>query len=178
MPHELTKLEREAIVTHFKRLKTTDPANMRFFDFHLPGRCPLFIKHSDDILAEASTQHFFYCLANGNESAPRIPRVFDAFSSEEGYCLMVMEKIAAPTLRDCGISEEEAVGHVASAVKWLLDQLPFVPDTCFGRISSKEAPVWHQFFKEHEAPRVFANPGELTEYVLKVCISHSIILVD
>jgi len=140
---------------------------MRSFDFNLPGRPPLFIKHSDDILDEASTQHFFYLLANSDESSPRVPRVFDAFYSEEGYCLMATEKIAAPTLSDCGISEEEAVEHAASAVKWLLDQLPSVPHACFGRISSKPAPVWHQFFKEHQAPRAFADPDELAEYVTK-----------
>ena len=81
---------------------------------------------------------------------------------------MVIEKIAAPTLSDCGISEEEAVEHAASAVKWLLDQLPWVPDATFGRISSEAAPVWHRFFKDHQAPRAFANPDELAEYVSKV----------
>jgi hypothetical protein len=172
VPHELTKLEREAIVTHFKGLWNNDPANMQFFEFNLPGRCKLFIKYSDDILAEASTQHFFHCLANGNESAPRIPRVFDAFCSEEGHCLMAMEKIVAPTLSDSDVSEEEAVEYAASAVKWLLDQLPYVPDTSFGRISSEVTPVWHQFFKDHRAPRAFGNSNELTEYVLKVSIMH------
>ncbi|KZP19526.1 hypothetical protein FIBSPDRAFT_862667 [Athelia psychrophila] len=165
VPHELTKLEREAIVTHLKGLVDAGEEEMRSFDFSLPGRPPLFIKHSGDILAEASTQHFFHLLANSNESAPRVPKVFDAFSSDEGYRLMVMEKIAAPTLSDCGISEEKAVEHAASAVKWLLDQLPSVPYTSFGRVSSEKAPVWHQFFKEHQAPRAFANPAELTKYV-------------
>ena len=109
MPHELTTLERETIVTHLKGLRDTgEPGEMRSFEFNLPGRPPLFIKHSDDILVEASTQHFFHLLANSDESAPRVPKVFDAFSSGDGYCLMVMEKIAAPTLSDCDISEEEA----------------------------------------------------------------------
>jgi len=85
---------------------------------------------------------------------------------------MAMEKIAAPTLSDCGIPEGKAVEHAASAVKWLLDQLPSVPYTSFGRISSEVASVWHQFFKEHQAPRAFANPDELAEYVSKVRISH------
>ena len=122
---------------------------MRSFEFILPGRPLLFVKHSDDILAEASTQHFFYLLADGKESAPRVPKVFDAFTSEEGHDLMVMEKIAAPTLGDCDISKEKAVEHVASAVTWLLNQLPSVPNTSFGRISSEKAPVWHQLFKVH-----------------------------
>ncbi|KDQ11386.1 hypothetical protein BOTBODRAFT_57504 [Botryobasidium botryosum FD-172 SS1] len=168
VPHELTDLECVAIVTHFKGLANAGEEAMRSFDFSLPGRPPLFVKHSDDIVAKASTQHFFYLLASGNESAPRIPKVFSAFSSEEGYDLMVMEKIAAPTLSDCGISDDQAVEHAASAVGWLLDQLPWVPDASFGRISSERAPVWHQFFKEHRAPRAFANPDELAEYVFRV----------
>jgi hypothetical protein len=76
----------------------------------------LFIKQSDDILFEASTQHFFYLCAIADGSAPRIPKIFDAFSSAEGV-FMVMEKIEAPTLESSGISEEQAVEHVAYAVR-------------------------------------------------------------
>ena len=166
MPHELTKLEREAIVTHLKGLGDAGGEEMRSFEFTLPGRPPLFVKQSGDILVEASTQNFFH-LAIGDKSAPQIPKVFDAFSSE-GYCFMVMEKVAAPTLSDCDILEEEAVEYAASAVKWLLNQLPLVPLSSFGTISSEPAPVWHRFFKEHRAPRVFASPDELIRYVLKV----------
>ena len=80
VPLELTTPEHEAIVTHLKSLEDTGEEAMRSFDFSLPGRPPLFIKQSDDILNEASTQHFFYLLANSDESAPRVPKVFDAFS--------------------------------------------------------------------------------------------------
>ncbi|KAI6099994.1 hypothetical protein EDD16DRAFT_1690916 [Pisolithus croceorrhizus] len=55
-----------------------------------------------------------------DKSASRVPKVFDAFSSGKGYCLMVMEKIAGLMLSDCRISEEGAVEHAASAVKWIL----------------------------------------------------------
>ncbi|KAI6135451.1 hypothetical protein EDD17DRAFT_1511658 [Pisolithus thermaeus] len=101
---ELTTLKREAVVTHLNGLVDAGEESMR----------------SDDILSEASTQHFFHLLANSDKSASRVPKVFDAFSSHKGYCLMVMEKIAGPTLSDCGVSEEEAVEHAASAVKWIL----------------------------------------------------------
>ena len=170
MSHELTELEREAIATHRKGLGNATGEELRSFEFSLPGRPPLFVKQSYEILVEASTQNFFHLLAVNDKSAPQIPKVFDAFRSKEGYCFMVMEKIAAPTLEDCDISEEEAVEYAASAVKWLLNQLPFVPASSFGTILSepKAAPVWHQFFKEHRAPRVFASPDELIIYVLKV----------
>ena len=45
---------------------------------------------------------------------------------------MVMEKIATPTLSDCGISEEKGIDYAASAVKWLLDQSLSVPETFSG----------------------------------------------
>ncbi|KAI6102844.1 hypothetical protein F5141DRAFT_1065459 [Pisolithus sp. B1] len=104
VPQELTTLKREAVVTHPNGLVDAGEESMR----------------SDDILNEASTQPFFHLLANNDKSASRVPKVFDAFSSDKGYCLMVMEKIAGPTLSDCGISEEGAVEHAASAVKWIL----------------------------------------------------------
>ncbi|CAA7261046.1 unnamed protein product [Cyclocybe aegerita] len=168
VPHELNTDEHKAIVTHLKSLEESDcgEEGMRCFPLSLPGRPPLFIKHSYyDILAEANTQNFFYLLAKDDASAPRIPRVLDAFSSDEGDCFVVMEKIDAQTLGDCGIPEAEAVDLAAFAVKWLQDQLSSVPDTVFGRISFEEAPVWHQFFKDHQPPGVFANPKQLAEYV-------------
>jgi len=170
LPHELTELEREAIVTHLKGLRGATQEELRSFEFSLPGRPPLFVKQSYDILVEASTQNFFHLLAINDKSAPQIPKVFDAFCSKEGYCFMVMEKVAAPTLSDCEILEEEAVEYAASAVKWLLNQLLFVPASSFGTILSEPeaAPVWHQFFKDNRAPRVFASPDELIIYVLKV----------
>jgi len=168
-PRELTQLERDAIVSHFKVLLEAGMEETRFFDIHLPGKPFLCIKHGDsDVLVEASTQSFFYALAQGNTSAPLIPKVFDAFH-QEGYCFFVMEKIEAPTLRTSSIPKTEAVERVASAVKWLLDQMPLVPVSAFGRISSeKGACVWHQFFKDNQAPVPFANSEGLLKYVLKV----------
>ena len=169
MPHELTKLEREAIVTHLKGLGDAKEEEMRSFELTLPDKPPLFVKRSDDILVEASTQNFFYLLAKKDKSAPQISKAFDAFSSEEGYCFMVMEKIADPTLSDCDISEEQAVEYATSAVMRLLDQLPSVPASSFGTISSESqaAPVWHQFFKDHRPPRVFASPRRTHSIRLK-----------
>ena len=143
---------------------------MRSFELTLLDRPPSFVKQSDDILVEASAQNFFYLLAKKDKLAPQIPKVFDAFSSEEGYCFMVMEKIAAPTLSDCDIPEEQAVEYAVSAVKWLLEQLPSAPASSFGTISSESqaAPVWHQFFKDHRAPRVSASPDELIRYIFTV----------
>lgn len=165
VPQELTKQEHQAILIHLYKLKGEEA--MRSFEFELAGKPPLFIKQSHGILAEASTQHFLYILSNIDKSAPLVPRVIDAFSLE-GYSFMVMENLKALALSKCDISEDEAVEHAASAVKWLLDQLPSVPEATFGRITSKAARVWHQIFKDHQAPRVFVNHKELAEYVVKV----------
>jgi hypothetical protein len=126
----------------------------------------LFVKYGDDVLAEASTQSFFHALAQKDKSAPGIPKVYDAFF-EEGYCFFAMQKINVPTLSTCDIPEDHAVQSVASAVEWLLAQMPSVPDSVFGRIS-EEACLWHQFFKEHRAPVPFVNANAVTQYVTKV----------
>jgi len=73
-------------------------------------------------------------------------KVYDAFC-EAGYCFSVMEKIEIPTRSTCDISGDDAVQSVASAIKWLLAQIPSVPPSIFGRISSEQACVWHQFFQ-------------------------------
>lgn len=142
---------------------------VRCFSLSLPGRPPIFIKHCDyDVYAEASTQVFFHTLAQRDTSAPRVPRVLDAFGTPEGNYFLVMEKVEATTLDSPDISEERAVQLAASAVKWLQDQLPSVPDTIFGRISSVEAPAYHPFFKDHEAPGAFADANELATYISQV----------
>ena len=168
VPDELTPSKREAIVAHLKGLGDTGGEETRSFDFSLLGRPPLFVKQSDEVLVEGSTQTFFYLLSIRDKSGPRVPKVFAAFSSDDGYSFMVMEKIAAPTLSDGNISEEKAVECAAFAVKWLIGRLPWVPPSSLGTYSSQPAPVWHQFFKDHRAPRVFANPDELIRFVSRV----------
>lgn len=171
VPHELSKAEREKIVAHLNDLETsgTNVWKTRFFEYVLPGRPKLFIKLDPDVIAEASTQHFFYLCAQGDESAPRIPKVFDAFYSPPGYHMIVMEKIDAPNLSDCGLSEEATLKHAAFAVGWLLDQLPSITGDCFGKITSKSGAVAkHPFFKDYEAPKPFSGPRDLAGYMSKV----------
>ncbi|KAG8902170.1 hypothetical protein FRB99_004807 [Tulasnella sp. 403] len=163
---ELTQTERECILHHFKNLPQNERNHTNHFDIDLEGKLTLFVKYGSDVLAEASTQSFFHALAQKDESAPGIPKVYDAFR-EEGYCFSVMEKIESPTLSACEISEDDAVQIVASTIKWLLAQLPSVHTSIFGRISSEQACVWHPFFKDHRAPLPFANVDALTKYVTK-----------
>ncbi|KAI5990994.1 hypothetical protein EDD15DRAFT_2450650 [Pisolithus albus] len=100
-----------------------------------------------------STQSFFYALAQTDESAPGIPKVYDAFC-ENGWCFFVMEKIA--TLSTCEISEDDAVQSVAPIVKWLL---AFVPPSIFGRISSEVASLGTTTLSQS----IFICPGKIEE---------------
>lgn len=129
----------------------------------------MFVKHGDkDLLAEASTQSFFHALAREDISAPGIPAVYNAFRGN-GYYFIVMEKVDLPTLGACNsIRDDYAVQRVASAVGWLLAQMPAVPDSLFGRISASEACVWHPFFKDHQAPVPFVSSEAVAKYVNKV----------
>ncbi|GJJ09763.1 hypothetical protein Clacol_003987 [Clathrus columnatus] len=165
IPNELTQTERERIVEHFKNIPREERFNTNHFDIDLEGRPTFFVKHGLDVLDEASTQFFFYTLAQKDESAPRIPKVYGAF--QDSYLFFVMEKIELPTLSTCEISEDDRVKSAASAVKWLLAQLPSVPTSIFGRISSEPSCVRHHFFKDHEAPVCFAHADALTKYVNK-----------
>lgn len=79
-----------------------------------------------------------------------------------------MEKVDLPTVATCAIEEITAIQDIASAVKWLFDQMPLVPSTIFGRISFRKACVWHRFFKEHRAPVPFASSEALEKYINKV----------
>ncbi|KAG8702416.1 hypothetical protein FRC11_011496, partial [Ceratobasidium sp. 423] len=165
-PHELTETEKAAIYEASQPGKSGEQGS-RFFSLSLPGRPPIFIKRcNDDVFAEASTQVFFHMLAKTDGSTPRVPRVLDAFGTPEGDYFLVMEKIEAKTLESC--NRENAVQLAADAVAWLQEQLPSVPDTMFGRISSSVAPVWHPFFKDHQAGSGFADADGLATYISNV----------
>ncbi|TFK68004.1 hypothetical protein BDN72DRAFT_879313 [Pluteus cervinus] len=167
VPESLTELEREDIVKYFKNIPEAERMETNHFDFVRQKKPTWFVKYGDsDLLDEASTQSFFYTLAQEDGSAPRIPAVYSVFRGE-GYYFFVMEKIDMPTLETCDIPETDAVQHVASAVRWLLDQMPLVPKTIFGRISVRNTRVWHRFFKQHEAPVPFVSSEAVSKYVNK-----------
>jgi len=81
-----------------------------------------------------------------------------------------MEKINLPTLGACNSIRDDDYGvqRVASAVRWLLAQMPAIPNSLFGRISDSETCVWHAFFKGHKAPVPFVSSEAVSKYVNKV----------
>lgn len=167
-PSELLPHERRTIFNHFTDLLDSEQ-DTRLFEVNLsrwPN--PLVVKQGNDILSEADTQVFFYTRADGDNSAPRIPKVVDAFV-EECFCFMVMEKISGLRLSDISDEDDDdTIELAAAAVKWLSSQLPWIPKACFGRISSTYDPVWHPFFKDHRAPSHFADAKSLVVYVAEV----------
>ena len=47
----------------------------------IPGEPTCFVKYGDeDALVEAKTRMYFYDLAQQDDSAPRIPKVYDVFN--------------------------------------------------------------------------------------------------
>ncbi|KAF8578817.1 hypothetical protein K439DRAFT_1361046, partial [Ramaria rubella] len=170
VPEVLSQPELDQIVQYFLDL----PQKCKTIDIKLPDRPALFVKYGNkDLLAEATlTQSFFHALARKDPSAPGIPAIYNAFCGN-GYYFIVMEKVDLPTLEDCNfIPDDYAIQHVASAIGWLLAQMPAVPPSLFGRISASEACVWHAFFKDHEVPVPFVSSKVLTKYVNKALSHH------
>jgi len=168
VPDVLSRLECSQIAQYFCNLPLPERVKTNHFNFNLPDRPPLFVKYGDgDLLAEANTQTFFYALAERDGLAPGIPAVYNTFC-ENGYYFLVMERVDLPTLEACNsIPKEDAVKSVAFAVGWLLAQMPAVPASLFGRISTSEACVWHAFFKDHQAPVPFVSTEALSKYINK-----------
>lgn len=174
----LSQPERDQIVQHFFGLSLSQKSNNNNFSFDMPKWPALFVKYGGrDLMAEATTQHFFHTLAQKDKSAPGIPAVYSAFH-ENGIHFIVMEKINLSTLGACdSIRDDYSVQRVASAVGWLLAQMPAIPNSLCGRISDSEACVWHAFFKDHNAPVPFVSSEAVAKYVNKVQISDLTFLV-
>ena len=85
----LSQPELDAIVDHYKKLPPAQKNQTNHFDFDLLGKPTLFVKYygNNDRLDEASTQSFFYNLAQKASSAPRIPAVYSAFAGEDNISL-------------------------------------------------------------------------------------------
>jgi len=163
----LTEREKEVIFKHWKNTPLAERSSTNHFDFVREGKPTLFVKYGGhDLLDEGSTQTFFHSLAQSDSSAPHIPAVYSAFRLE-GRHFLVMEKVDMPTLESCGIAENDAIQRAASAVGWLLNQMHSIPSDMFGRISFRSTPVWHQFFKDHQAPVPFISSEALEKYINK-----------
>ncbi len=81
----LSQPERDQIVQYFFGLSLFQKSNINYFSFDLPEWPALFVKYGDrDLMAEATTQHFFHTLAQKDRSAPGIPAVYSAFR-ENGH---------------------------------------------------------------------------------------------
>ncbi|KIY63819.1 hypothetical protein CYLTODRAFT_438417 [Cylindrobasidium torrendii FP15055 ss-10] len=173
-PSKLSEVEQAVIINKLSELQKSGYGHQgrHFFLISLPNRPTLFVKHSvdGDAFTEASTQTFFHARSKADGSTPRVAQVLDVFNTDEGDYFLVMENVEGKTLDSPEIPLNQAVEYAATAVQWLQAQLPSVPDTLFGRISSypKEIPVWHPFFKDHRAGRVFTDASDLAASIAQV----------
>jgi len=122
---------------------------------------PYFIKYGDcSLFPQYRTQQYLYEKAIGDESAPRIPKVYDYFCPEEKMSYFVMEYIhSKPTL------VRNAPEKVADALQWLY-RLPAPPDVVIGPPGGGLA--YHTLFKDFEAPLPFSSKEALQRYMNKV----------
>ena len=156
---------RQGVLDYFGTLSNVDDTN--HFVFRPPGEHAYFVKYSDDkdVLVESETQTYFYNLAQQNDSAPGIPKVYDVFR-DSGRYFSVMEYVAGQTLETVS-SEVVAISIATSAIRWLLSQE--LPSDAFGMVASSNSTcVRHHFFKDNRAPLAFANARALQAYVNKV----------
>ena len=147
------------------RLLRNPVQGRRYQQFRLPP-AERTRKYGDDkdVLVEAKTQTYFYNLAQQDDSAPRIPKVYEVFNHSGRY-FSVMEYVTGLTLE--AVDPSEAVSLATFALRWLLNQQP--PSHVFGTVGSVEGScVRHHFFKDNRAPYAFANVQALQVYVNKV----------
>jgi len=84
-----------------------------------------FVKYDDgkDVLVEAETQIYFYNLAQQDDSAHCIPKVYDVFN-DSGRYFSVMVYVASQTFEAVDPSEAVAISLATSVLRWFLSQ-PF-----------------------------------------------------
>ncbi|KAG9023840.1 hypothetical protein FRB95_012409 [Tulasnella sp. JGI-2019a] len=83
-------------------------------------------------------------IANGDASAPRVPKVYDYFTNELNEHYLVMEYIEANST-----PAQNALEKLAKALQWLRD-LPASPGVTIGPVGGGY--IRHSAFKDHTAP--------------------------
>lgn len=153
---------RQKVLDYFRTLSKVYDTN--HFVLHLPNEPAYFVKYGGDkdIRVEAETQTYFYNLAQEDDSAPRIPKIYEVFN-HSGCSFSVMEYVTGQTLE--AVDPSEAVSLAAFALRWLLNQQ--LPSDVLGTVGSEGSRVRHHFFKDNRAPYPFANVQALQTYVNK-----------
>jgi len=126
-----------------------------------------FIKYGShrSLYPQYKTQQYIANLADGDASAPHVPKVHNYFTIEDKMAYLVMEYIEAkPTL------PRDTPEKVAEALQWLRD-LPAPSDVTIGPVGGGLAR--HKLFKNYTAPLRFSSIEALERYMNKVrpCLS-------
>ena len=127
-----------------------------------------FIKYDGDhsLYPQYKTQQYISKLADGDASAPRVPKIYGYFTSEQHMAYLVMEHIeVSPT------SARDAPEKVAQALQWLRS-LPAPPGLIIGPVGGGRAR--HKLFKNFTAPLPFSSKEALEMYMnrVRLCLSH------
>ena len=126
-----------------------------------------FIKYDSQriMYAEYTMQQYISNLAEGDTSAPRVPKIYDYFTSDNMMGYLVMEYIQASATLAKDVPEK-----VANALQWLRG-LPAPPDTTIGSVAGRDAPF--MLFKGFGAPIAFSSIEAIERYMNKVrlCLS-------
>ncbi|KAH8917728.1 hypothetical protein BT69DRAFT_1384353 [Atractiella rhizophila] len=120
--YHTSSAELATILDELHRLKASDSGGMEprsgFQHYHrIIKSC------SHDAFAKTSIQVFFQNLTKTDSSTPRILRVINVLYSRDYY--IVMRRWSRSKHAEW---EDRTVHLAASAVKWLEDQVPMVPD--------------------------------------------------
>jgi len=129
-----------------------------------------FIKYGShkSLYPQYRTQQYIANLADGDASAPHVPKVYDYFTVEDKMAYLIMEYIEAQSTLP-----RDAPEKVAEALQWLRD-LPAPSDVTIGPVGG--GPARHALFKNYTAPLCFSSIEALERYMNKVPprLSHSI----
>jgi hypothetical protein len=160
MPSVSLSAEQEAIIKrceeHYKdgRLQ---PGFKRYVVFE-----PYLIKYDShgSLYPQYQTQQYIYERAVGDDGAPRVPKIYDYFTSERNIAYLVMERLdAEPT------PARNDPKKVAEALQWLR-RVSAPRDVAIGSLGG--GPACHRLFKENTAPLLFSSTEALERYMNRV----------
>lgn len=143
--------ERERFYKNFKQCIVFEKYFIKF-DSHL------------SIDSEYATQQYIFkfSLAEGDPSAPRVPKIYDYFTPDNRMGYLVMEYIQASSTLPRDVLEK-----VANALQWVRG-LPAPSDAAIGSVAGRDAP--YMLFRGFMAPMAFSGIEAMERYMNKVCL--------
>ena len=156
----------QAIIAHCAQHEILHPRRTEFVCVVFEGR---FIKYGNhgSLYPQYETHQYISRFADGDPSAPRVPKVYDYFTPDRITAYLVMEYIELKPS-----PAQDAPQRVAKALQWLRD-LPAPPSVTIGPLGGGRAR--HPLFKDFEARLSFSSIDAVERYMNKVrpCLSQA-----